>query len=132
VVEVLDIDAAVVRMPDERREQLMPRAVHIREVPFAEPVRTILTQPVPFGQRNVQRLFRERRAFRLGPGRTRGEQFLPALVPFLEKGWTAAIVPVALPTEVVASLGIFSFRPGNPLSQETVEAATALAAQAAL
>ncbi len=131
IVEVLDLDASVVRMPDERREQLLPLAVHVRDAPFAEPVRTILTQPVPFGQRNVQRLFRERRAFRLGPGR-RGEQFLPALVPFLEKGWTAAVVPVALPTEVVASLGIFSFRPGNPLSQETVEAATALAGQAAL
>jgi serine phosphatase RsbU (regulator of sigma subunit) len=132
VVEVLDLDAAVVRMPDERREQLLPRAVHIRDAPFAEPVRTILTQPVPFGQRNVQRLFRDRRAFRLGPGRSRGEQFLPALVPFLEKGWTAAVVPVALPTEVVASLGVFSFRPGSPLSQETVEAAIALAGQAAL
>jgi serine phosphatase RsbU (regulator of sigma subunit) len=132
VVEVLDLDAAVVRMPDERGEQLIPRAVHIRDAPFAEPVHTILTRPVPFGQRNVQRLFRDRRAFRLGPGGSRGEQFLPALVPFLEKGWTAAVVPVALPTEVVASLGIFSFRPGNPLSQETVEAATALAAQAAL
>jgi len=132
VVEVLDIDAAVVRMPDERREQLVPLAVHVRDAPFAEPVRTILTQPVPFGQRNVQRLFRERRAFRLGSGRTSGEQYLPALVPFLEKGWTAAVVPVALPTEVVASLGIFSFRPGSPLAQETVEAATALAGQAAL
>jgi serine phosphatase RsbU (regulator of sigma subunit) len=132
VVEVLDIDAAVVRMPDERREQLVPLAVHVRDAPFAEPVRTILTQPVPFGQRDVQRLFRERRAFRLGSRRTRGEQFLPALVPFLEKGWTAAVVPVALPAEVVASLGVFSFRPGNPLSQETVEAATALAGQAAL
>jgi serine phosphatase RsbU (regulator of sigma subunit) len=132
VVEVLDLDAAVVRMPDDRREQLLPRAVHVRDAPFAEPVRTILAQPVPFGQRNVQRLFRERRAFRLGPGRSRGEQFLPALVPFLEKGWTAAIVPVALPNEVVASLGVFSFRPGDPISQETVEAATALAGQAAL
>jgi serine phosphatase RsbU (regulator of sigma subunit)/PAS domain-containing protein len=130
VVEVLDLDAAVVRLPDERREQLVPRAVNIREAPFAEPVRTILTQPVPFGQRNVQRLFRERRSFRLGPGP--GEQSLPALVPFLEKGWTAAVVPVALPTEVVASLGVFSFRPGSPITQETVEAATALAGQAAL
>jgi serine phosphatase RsbU (regulator of sigma subunit) len=130
VVELLDIDAAVVRLPDERREQLEPRAVHIREAPFAEPVRAILTQPVPFGQRNVQRLFRDRRAFRLGRGH--GERFLPALVPFLEKGWTAAVVPVALPGEVVASLGVFSFRPGSPVSQETLEAATALAAQAAL
>jgi serine phosphatase RsbU (regulator of sigma subunit) len=132
VVEVLDIDAAVVRLPDERREHLESRAVHIREAPSAEPVRAILTQPVPFGQRNVQRLFRERRAFRLGSRGARGEQFLPALVPFLEKGWTAAVVPVALPTEVVASLGIFSFRPGSPLTQETIEAAAALAAQAAL
>jgi serine phosphatase RsbU (regulator of sigma subunit) len=132
VVEVLDLDAAVVRMPDERREQLVPRAAHVREAPFAEPVRMLLTRSVPFGQRNVQRLFRERRAFRLGPGRNRGEPFLPALVPFLEKGWTAAVVPVALPSEVVASLGVFSFRPGNPISQETVEAATALAGQAAL
>ena len=132
VVEVLDLDAAVVRMPDERREQLLPRSIYIRDAPFAAPVRTILSQPVPFGQHNVQRLFRDRRSFRLGPGRNRGEQFLPALVPFLEKGWTAAVVPVALPTEVVASLGVFSFRPGNPLSQETIEAATALATQAAL
>ena len=130
VVEVLDLDAAVVRMPDERREQLVPHAINIREAAFVEPVRTILSQPVPFGQRNVQRLFRERRSFRLAPGP--GEQFLPALVPFLEKGWTAAVVPVALPTEVVASLGVFSFRPGSPITQETVEAATALAGQAAL
>jgi serine phosphatase RsbU (regulator of sigma subunit) len=132
VVEVLDLDAAVVRMPDERREQLLARAIHIRDAPFAAPVRTILMQHVPFGHRQVQRLFRDRRGFRLKPSRTRSEQFLPALVPFLEKGWTAAVVPVALPTEVVASLGVFSFRPGNPLSEETVEAATALAAQAAL
>jgi serine phosphatase RsbU (regulator of sigma subunit) len=132
VVEVLDLDAAVVRMPDERRERLLPLAIHIRDAPFAESVRTILVQPVPFGQRDVQRLYRERRAFRVGVSRRRGEQFLPALVPFLEKGWTAAVVPVALPTEVVASLSVFSFRPGNPISQETVEAATALAAQAAL
>jgi serine phosphatase RsbU (regulator of sigma subunit) len=132
VVEMLDLDAAVVRLPDDRREQLVPRAIHIREAHFAEPVRPILAQPVPFGSRNVQRLFRDRVGFRLDPARAPGEQFLPALAPFLEKGWTGAIVPVALPTEVVAALGIFSFRPGDPISDETVDAATALAAQAAL
>src|SRR5579859_6315419 len=131
VVDVLDVDAAVVRMPDERREQLLPRAIHVREAELAAAVRTILAQPVAFGQRDVQLLFRERRAFRLEPARG-SEQYLPALAPFLEKGWTGAIVPVALPTEVVASLGIFSFRPGDPLAEETIEAATAIAAQAAL
>jgi serine phosphatase RsbU (regulator of sigma subunit)/PAS domain-containing protein len=132
LVEVLDVDAAVVRMPDERREQLQPRAIHIRDVQFSAAVRAILTQPVPFGQRNVQRLFRDRRGFRLEPHGGGGEHYLPALVPFLEKGWTGAIAPVALPTEVVASLGLYSFRPGDPLTDETIEAATAIAAQAAL
>jgi serine phosphatase RsbU (regulator of sigma subunit) len=132
VVEVLDLDAAVVRMPDERREQLRPRAIHVRDVQFAAAVRAILAQPVPFGQRNVQRLFRERRGFRLDSGHQRREQYLPPLMPFLEKGWTGAIVPVAVPTEVVASLSLLSFRPGSPLTEETIEAATAIAAQAAL
>ncbi len=116
VVEVLDLDAAVVRMPDERREQLVPRAIHIRDAPFAEPV-----AHDPHPARSV-RPARTCSGCSASGGRSgsvrraaRGEQFLPALVPFLEKGWTAAVVPVALPTEVVASLGIFSFRPGNPL-----------------
>jgi serine phosphatase RsbU (regulator of sigma subunit) len=132
VVEVLDLDAAVVRMPDERREQLLLRAIHVQDAQFAAPARAILAQPVPFGHREVQRLFLDRRPFRLSPTRVPREQFLPALAPFLEKGWTGAVVPVALPTEVVASLGVFSFRPGDPLSDETIEAATALATQAAL
>jgi serine phosphatase RsbU (regulator of sigma subunit) len=132
VVEVLDVDAAVVRMPDERREQLLSRAIHIRDAQLAEPVRTVLTQPVPFGQRNVQRLYRDRLGFRLKPSRIPGEQYLPALEPFLERGWTGAVVPVALPSEVLASLGIYSFRPGEPLSEETIDAATAIAAQVAL
>jgi serine phosphatase RsbU (regulator of sigma subunit) len=132
VVEVLGVDAAVVRMPDERREQLLSRAIHIRDAQLAEPVRTVLTQPVPFGLRNVQRLYRERRGFRVQPSRIPGEQYLPALKPFLERGWTGAVVPVALPSEVLASLGIYSFRPGDPISEETIDAATAIAAQVAL
>jgi serine phosphatase RsbU (regulator of sigma subunit) len=130
VVEVLDLDAAVVRMPDERREQLVPRAIHVRDSQLAGAAGAILFQPVPFGERNVQRLFREQRSFRLGRGRR--EQFLPALAPFLERGWTGAVVPVALQTDVLASLGIFSFRPGSPLSEETIDAATAIAGQVAL
>jgi serine phosphatase RsbU (regulator of sigma subunit) len=54
------------------------------------------------------------------------------LDPFLERGWTAAVVPVATPAEVIASLSIFSFRPGSPISEETIDAASAIAGQAAL
>ena len=132
VVDVLDLDAAVVRMPDERGEQLVTRATHIRDAGLASAVRPILAQPVPFGRRSVQRVFRDRQAFRIEAASARGERFLPSFGPFLDKGWTAAVVPVALPAEVIASLDIYSFRPREPLTDETVEAATTVAAQAAL
>ena len=88
VVEVLDVDAAVIRMPDERREQLVPRAIHVRDGSFADAVRTILSRPQPFGAAERAAAVPRRARLPARPGR--GEQFLPALVPFLEKGWTAA------------------------------------------
>jgi len=130
IVEVLDVDAAIVRMPDERREQLIPHAIHVRDDSLADAFKGIVAQAVPFGHREVQRLFRDGRGFRLRPNAR--ELFLPGLSPFLEKGWTAAILPVALPNEVLASLGIYSFRPGSPLTEEVVDAAEAIGAQVAL
>jgi serine phosphatase RsbU (regulator of sigma subunit) len=124
-VDVLDVDAAVLRMPDARREQLMPRALHVKEAALREPVHTILYRPQPFGTKPAQRLFRDARPFRVG----RDEELLG---PFLEKGWTGAVVPVATPAEVIASLSIFSFRPGSPITTETIDAAVAIAGQAAL
>src|SRR5262245_13440886 len=126
VVDVLDVDAAVLRMPDARREWLAPRAVHVKDPLLAAAARMILSRPQAFGAAHVQRLFRDGAAYRIG----RGTDDL--LDPFLEKGWTAAVVPVATPAEVVASLSIFSFRPGNPSTEETIDAATAIAGQAAL
>ncbi|MDX6481232.1 MAG: hypothetical protein QOG85_1742 [Gaiellaceae bacterium] len=130
VVDVLDVDAAVVRMPDERREQLVPHAIHVRDDNLAEAFRGIVAHAAPFGHRDVQRLFRDGRGFRFRPGAP--DQFIPGIAPFLEKGWTAALVPIALPTEVLASLGIYCFRPGAPLTDEVVEAAEAIGTQAAL
>jgi serine phosphatase RsbU (regulator of sigma subunit) len=73
----------------------------------------------------VQRLFRHAQPFRIEHGHD-------LLQPFLEKGWTAAVVPVAIPGEVIASLTILSFRPGSPVTAETIDAALAIAGQAAL
>jgi serine phosphatase RsbU (regulator of sigma subunit) len=126
VVDVLDVDAAVLRMPDARREQLVPRAVHVKDAQLAGAAETILSRPEPFGSSAVQRLFRDAMPFRIGRG---GDELLD---PFLEKGWTAAVVPVATPAETIASLSIFSFRPGSPISEATIDAASAIAGQAAL
>ncbi len=133
VVEVLDVDAAVIRMPDARRELVVPRAIHVKDAQLADATRAMLFRSEPFGAREVQRVFRTARPVRVDrrdTGRQGGSAQL--LRPFLEKGWTAAVVPVAKSGEVIASLGIFSFRPGSPISEETVDAAVAIAGQAAL
>jgi serine phosphatase RsbU (regulator of sigma subunit) len=130
VVEVLDIDAAVIRMPDERREQLEPRALHVADPAVAEAARALLGRPQPFGVQPVQRLFRRRLPFRLGEDDV--SELGIVLAPFLARGWTAAVVPVATPAEVIAALTIFSFRPDRPVTDETIAQAEAIAGQAAL
>ncbi len=127
VVDVLDVDAALIRMPDARREQLEPRALAVKDAALDAPVRAVLWRPMAFGTSSVQRLFRE-----ATPVRLRRRMANELLDPFLEKGWTGAMVPVATPAEVIASLAIFSFRPGSPISGATVDAALAIAGQAAL
>ncbi|MBV8478864.1 MAG: SpoIIE family protein phosphatase, partial [Actinobacteria bacterium] len=131
VVDVLDVDAAIIRMPDERREKLEPRALHVKDPGMDAAVRAILFRPAPFGASQIQRLFRERMPFRLRRRPGLGEA-PDLLAPFLERGWTGATVPVATPAEVIASLGIVSFRPGSPITNEAVDAAVAIAGQAAL
>ena len=133
VVEVLDVDVAVLGMPDERRDVLVPRAMHVAEARLDDVMRAILEQPVPFGAQPIQRLFRLGEAFRLTPrvaGRLGGRSV--ALRPFLERGWTGAVVPIATPAEVLASLLILSLRPGSPVTDDSVEQARAIAGQAAL
>jgi serine phosphatase RsbU (regulator of sigma subunit) len=97
------------------------------------PARSILYIPQPFGAQPVQRLFRLGEPFPVTPS-TVTSMGPPAtgLLPFLERGWTGAAVPIATPAEVLASLTILSVRPGSPVSQETIDQATVIAGQAAL
>jgi serine phosphatase RsbU (regulator of sigma subunit) len=126
IVEVLDVDAALIRMPDERRDLVLPRALKVAEPRLEEAVRSVLFRPQPFGARSIQRLFRLAEPFQL----TAAES--PELLPFLERGWTGAAVPIATPAEVLASLTIVSMRPGAPVTQQTVDRAVGIAGQAAL
>jgi serine phosphatase RsbU (regulator of sigma subunit) len=133
VVDVLDVDVAVIRMPDERRDLLMPRAIKVAESRLEEPARSIVYRAQPFGAHPVQRLFRLGEPFHIT--RKSVEKIGPTatpLVPFLEGGWTGAEVPIATPAEVLASMTILSVRPGSPVTKETIEQATAIAGQAAL
>jgi serine phosphatase RsbU (regulator of sigma subunit) len=125
VVDVLDVDAALISLPDGRRELLMPRALHVKDQQLEDAARAILFRPQPFGAAPVQRLFRRAEPFRL----ERGHEILE---PFLARGWTGAVVPVATPAETIAALTILSFRPGSPIGEETIDSGVAIAGQAAL
>jgi serine phosphatase RsbU (regulator of sigma subunit) len=131
VVELLDVDAAVIRTPDERREQLLRRALHVGDPRLADALERILGRPAPFSSRAVQRLFRTREplvvhdAVALGPPHE-------LLAPFLAKGSTAAIIPIATPAEVLGTLTLVSLAPDRPISDTVVETALSIAGQAAL
>ncbi|MDX6370965.1 MAG: hypothetical protein QOG93_2467 [Gaiellaceae bacterium] len=133
VVDVLDVDVALIGMPDERREYLVPRAMEVAEARVEEAARSILFRPAPFGAHPLQRLFRLGEPFAITE-QTVAELGAPlsALLPFLERGWTGAVVPIATPAEVLASLTVVSMQPGSPVTRETIEQATAIAGQAAL
>jgi serine phosphatase RsbU (regulator of sigma subunit) len=133
VVDVLGVDIALIHMPDERREWLMPRAMEVAEPRLEEAARSIMYKPQAFGAHPVQLLFRNAEPFQI-TRQTVEEVGVPAtaLLPFLERGWTGAVVPIATPAEVLASLTIISVQPGSPVTAETIDQATAIGGQAAL
>jgi serine phosphatase RsbU (regulator of sigma subunit) len=53
-------------------------------------------------------------------------------VPFLEKGSSAVVVPVATPGEVVGTMTLLSLERERPITQSMIELATSVAQQAAL
>jgi len=133
VVDVLDVDVAVLGVPDDRHDLLVPRALEVGDGRVDDVMRKLLGEPLAFGAHPIQRLFRLKESFRLSP---RNVELLggraAALRPFLQRGWTGAVVPIATPAEVLASLTILSLRPGSPVTKATVEQAQAIAGQAAL
>ncbi|TMM27009.1 MAG: GAF domain-containing protein [Actinobacteria bacterium] len=132
IVESLQLDAAALRMPNERGDALVPVAVHVREDRLGEPVRQILSLAQPLGSvglgpfRSGEPVVLDAAtALALGPAHQ-------ALVPFLEKGSTAAVIPLSAHDEILGTLTLLSLDPERPVSGDTLEAALALAGPAAL
>jgi serine phosphatase RsbU (regulator of sigma subunit) len=91
-----------------------------------EAVRTILGRPQPRPPRTTSPLVLDVAAAR----RLGGAHAL--LIPFLEKGSTAALLPIATPTELLAQLTILCLDPARPIDAETLSTAGTIAQQAAL
>ncbi len=126
LVKELNVDAAVIRVPDERGDQFVPRAVHVADERLTAAVRAILERPQPRPPRTHEPVLLDAElAKRLGGAHS-------LLLPFLLGGATAALLPVATATELLAQLTIVSLDPAAPITRETLATARTISQQAAL
>ncbi len=131
--ELLEADAAVIRMQDERGDLLVPRGHHIVDARLIGPLLPLVTQDQAVEKLPGRRLFRMGKPLVLDEGSARrlGASY-ELLVPFLEQGASAIVVPIATPTELLATLTVVSLDPGRRIGDEAVETALFVAGQAAL
>jgi serine phosphatase RsbU (regulator of sigma subunit) len=133
LVTLLGVDAAVIRMPDERGVDYVARAIHVDDQRVDAAARALLTPAQPLSAAERRRLAETgepllvtaRRAEELGGA-------LALLAPFLEKGSSAAVIPIASSGELLATLTIVSLHPERPVAGDVVEKALSISGQAAL
>jgi serine phosphatase RsbU (regulator of sigma subunit) len=132
MVELFHLDAAAIRMPDERGEILQLRALHVSDQKLADTAPKLLGRPQPMTAPTAQRLLRTGRPVLLGPGMVSGTDVHRFLEPFLAQGSTAAVLPLATPGETLGTLTILSLDPSRPIDRDTLDTAMTVSAQAAL
>jgi serine phosphatase RsbU (regulator of sigma subunit) len=132
-VDLLDVDAAVLRMPEGRGDDLVVRSLEIRDAGLERALRPILDRPQPAARLTGLGLGRARRALVLDPVTAEhlggGHELL---APFLRRGSSAVIVPIVASGEVIAALTLVALDPARNIGPETVETVRSLAAQASL
>ena len=126
-VELLDVDAAVLRMPNARGDLLVPRAVHVADPRLAVALDPILRhdQPLERLESASPVVLTVQEAERLQGGHE-------LLRPFLERGSTATVVPIVASGEIMAALTLVSLDSERRIDGEKLEAVRSLTAQAAL
>jgi serine phosphatase RsbU (regulator of sigma subunit)/putative methionine-R-sulfoxide reductase with GAF domain len=133
IVTLLGVDAAVIRMPDERGVELIARAVHVNDERVDAAARALLSRPQQLPRRELLALLERNEPLLLDADRAEAlGGALALLAPFLRKGSSAAVVPIATPAELLATLTIVSLHPGLPVAGEVAETALSIAGQAAL
>ena len=133
IVTLLGVDAAVIRMRDERGLDFVARAIYIDDTRVDAAARMLLSrsQPIPrervdaFVQAGVPLVLDARTAEELGGS-------LALLAPFLEKGSSAALIPVTSAGDLVATVTLISLHPERPVAGEIAETALSITGQVAL
>ena len=132
MVGLLNADVGVIRMPDPREGALTSRAVHVANPRLAEVVDGLAARPQPLSAPLARQLLETKKAVVLRAGMSAPDDVHRVLDPFLRRGATAAVLPLATPGEVLGTLTIVSFDPTRPLEADDIEVALAVGAQAAL
>jgi serine phosphatase RsbU (regulator of sigma subunit) len=132
MVQLFDLDAAVIRMPGARGETLEPRAIYVGDASLRDTAARLLALPQPMDAPLARRLLRSGRAVLLEPGMADGKDAHRALEPFLAQGGTAAVLPLATPGEILGTLTLLSLDPARPIERDAVDVAMTVAGQAAL
>jgi serine phosphatase RsbU (regulator of sigma subunit) len=132
-VDLLEVDAAVIRVPEERGDQLVARAAHVSDPRLADALLPLLERPQQLKGLPGRRLFSAGKPLVLDSESARrlGASY-ELLVPFLEQGSTAVVIPIAIPTELLATLTVVSLDPARRIGGEAIETALVVAQQAAL
>jgi serine phosphatase RsbU (regulator of sigma subunit) len=126
------VDAAVLRIPHERGDALVPVAAHVREERLAEPLRRIMSLPQPLSPVRPS-AYRSGDVVVLDPeaARALGPAHEP-LIPFLDQGSTAAVIPLAAHERILGTLTLLSLRVEKPIGPDTLAAALSIAGPTAL
>jgi serine phosphatase RsbU (regulator of sigma subunit) len=123
---------AVIRMPDPRTGGLTARAVHVADPRLADVAEALAARPQPLSAPLARDPLESKQAVTLRPGRFGSDDVHRILDPFLRRGASAAVLPLATPGEVLGTLTVVSFDPTRPLEADDVDVALAVGAQAAL
>ncbi len=134
MVELLGVDAAVDPHAGPAARRSRRALVHVADAGAPKDASASLW-PGPSRSRRRSRAGSPSRSGgrSCAPGTAAPEDAAPVLEPFLRQGATAAVLPLATPGEVLGTLTLVSLDPARPLERvETIDAAMAVAAQAAL
>ena len=132
MVELFDLDAAVIRMPGARGQVLEPKAIYVGDASLRATAEQLLALPQPMDAPLARRLLRSGRPVLLEPGMAHGKDAHRILEPFLAQGGSAAVLPLATPGEILGTLTLLSLDPARPIEREAVDVAMTVAGQAAL
>ncbi len=132
----LDVDAVWIRTPNDRGDLLEVRAFYASHPELSEALERMVSAPAARTDPVMARVMTTREPVLIRGGEASpdlaGSTALGRLSAFLQHGSTIAVLPVAIPNEVLGTLTMLSIDPEHELTWGKVDIAGGVTSQAAL